>query len=770
MSIENEQEYFLVMHDSPFSFSKLQIYTPGNSLSTCHVFISSQSPAEESSLGQLFILSEITSNDKVNEDIIKAIQEEIKISYYNTDDLNVEKAFEKSLESVNQRIADMVGDYDINWLDRLHALAAVVTKDTIHFSYVGTSHAFLIRDEKIIDIISSTGETEQNASKINPLKAFSNIISGELQTDDALLFCTSKLLDYFSMEKMKKIIVEQNPTQATATFERLLGANVNNATFGAVVIKFSQATQVQPAEFQATAAASGYATGLSPEESMDELFEKQDRTGDILAPSLSKYFKERLSTVMGKISDFIRINILRQSPRRIKLSKHSSGYGPTSHATGPSISTRPSGPGLNKIKSVLKTTGQLLAGGIRSIALVFSKVGKTEVTGTTGSKGILPRLESTIRKFKSLPKVSKLLIGLALITAFILTQGIYSTAFSRNQQEQNVAIDITVSQISQNILKAEAALSYGNEENAKDLLNEAQILINNLPDKEKENSSKIQELQSNINTQLEKTKHIIITAAPKLIADFSSNDSSARAAEIILVGGTLFTFDPASKTIYAASVDNGGITTWAKPDHSTTWQHIIQQNNQTLLLLNSQNGLEEFNFASGEISPLNFSLPEDVNIIDFSLYDGRLYLTDIKNNQIYRSIKSGNSYSTPVAWIKDDTSTSTTKSMAIDGFIYILGSDGAVTRLFQGSRQAWSLATIDPPLERANLIWTEQDAENIYVMDAAGKRIIEYTKEGVFLNQYTSPIFDKMKDFAIDTANNKIFVLNGTKVFSLDLQ
>jgi hypothetical protein len=92
-------------------FDKIVIYDPAKSRSVCHVFLSHQSPAEEKSLGKLLLLAEIESRDGINLDIINAIQNELKHSYFNTDDLNIETAFEKALESVNQKIADMVGDY-----------------------------------------------------------------------------------------------------------------------------------------------------------------------------------------------------------------------------------------------------------------------------------------------------------------------------------------------------------------------------------------------------------------------------------------------------------------------------------------------------------------------------------------------------------------------------------------------------------------------------------------------------------------------------------
>jgi len=68
-----------------------------------------------------------------------------------------------------------------------------------------------------------------------------------------------------------------------------------------------------------------------------------------------------------------------------------------------------------------------------------------------------------------------------------------------------------------------------------------------------------------------------------------------------------------------------------------------------------------------------------------SSYGSNLYLLSDEGNQILRHKKQGNSYDAWVSYLKDEDAASVWKilSLAIDGGIYILKSDGSVVKLFR---------------------------------------------------------------------------------------
>ena len=754
------------------SLGKLILYDPSSSRSTCNIFISRPSPAEEKSLGKLYIVAEIASKEKINIELINTIQETINVSYYATEDLNIETAFEKALEQVNQRIADMVGDYDTNWLDKLNTIVALVKGNTVHFSTIGQIHAFLIRGQKINDIIDSTSQNDSlKQEKINPLKAFSNVISGTLSSGDAMIFCTTSLLDYISQEKLKKTITDYNAEQAAHSLENILLENNTGAAFAALINKFEETVITDKNNSETIVQQQSVVTPIdtTTQSSMENLIQKQADTGSILAPSLSRHIKEIIKSGYYSVSDYIKITLLQRSPRRVKMDHEMKYYRPASKDNLIKKSTP--GSFITMVWKGIRNIGGFLIVITKSLFGLIQKRDKIAENIKATPQTLSQKITSLIITVKRLPKISKIILGVAIIAAFFLSQSIYSTAVKNNQAVHVVEYDQTISQISQNILKAGAALSYGNEDGARTLLLDSQTLLNNLKEEAGEEDTKIAELQSDINAQLEKLRHVFVTENPKIITTFTGDEGTIHPATLTLLGSSLFTFDPSLKTIYKSEIGNGAVTSWPQEDADKTLQYAVPISNTKIAYLNTGNNITEFDINNEQLDSFTLAVAnEDANIIDIATYEGKLYYLDINNNQIFRSVRSGSSYGTPSPWLKDDSVIRDGKSLAIDGYIYVLASNGTVTRFFQGSRQEWSLSIIDPPLNRADKIWTDTVTDNIYVLDSRGKRIIEYSKEGRLLNQYTSPQITNPKDIAVDYANKKIYVLNDNVVFELNIQ
>lgn len=754
------------------TLGRLILYDPSSSRSTCNIYISHPSPAEEKSLGKLFILAEITSKEKINVELINTIQETINVSYYSTEDLNIETAFEKALEQVNQRIADMVGDYDTNWLDKLNTIVALVKGNTVHISTIGQIHAFLIRGQKISDVINSTSQDESlKQEKINPLKAFSNIISGTLNAGDAFLFCTTSLLDYISLEKLKKTITEYGAEQAARSLENILVANDTGAAFAALINKFEDTVVAEKSSSQTIVQQQSVAMPVdsSPQSSMENLIQKQVDTGSILAPSLSRHIKEIIKRGYFAASGFIKIKILHRSPRRVKMDHEMKYYRPASKDSLIKKSTP--GSFIAMLWKGIRAVGGFLISVVTTLLGLVQKRDKIAQNIKAAPQTFSQKLDSLIIFIKRLPKISKIILGVAAIVAFFLTQSIYSTAVANHQTVQDVEYDRTISLISQNVLKAGAALSYGDEDGARTLLLDSQTLLNNLEEDTSDEDAKIQELQSDINVQLEKLRHVFVVENPKIVTTFTSDDGAVHPTSLTLLGASLYTFDPSLKTIFRGEIGSGAVTSWPQEDADKTFQYAVPINNSTIAYLNTGNDINEFDINSEKLNSFALNVAnDDANIISIATYESKLYYLDIKNNQIFRSVRTGSAYGTPAAWLKDDSNIRDSKSIAIDGYIYVLASDGSVTRFFQGSMQEWSLSVIDPPLDRADKLWTDTVTENIYVLDIHGKRIVEFTKGGKLLNQYTSPQITDPKDFTVDFANKKIYVLNDNIIFELNIQ
>lgn len=759
------------MIETGFSYGKLLIQPRDQHRAVATVYVSEPPAAEAKSLGRIFFVAQIQVTIAEGSAILNAIQEEFARSYYGTDDLHVEKVFEKSLEMVNQRIADLVGDYDTDWLNQFSAVAAAVTAQAVHLSTIGRINAYLIRANRITDILAAADTPSSDREMVNPLKAFSNIISGDTEPEDLFLFTTPALLDYFSLEKLRRTVIDRHPSQAASQLQSLLSENENKATFATAIVQIRQQQSPSPISDRAPSVAGQVAPTPtasygSSDESMQNLLQKQADTGNILSPSLSRYVRERLMQTARSIGDFIRLRLFRQSPRRIRLERDLHAYQNYHRPTSTAIpaAQRPRTTLVDMAHSV-STASKRIVTGIGTLARKRPSV--TDMVAAA-PRTLGTRTSRLITSIQRLPRVSKILIAMALVVAFGLAQGIYSTAASKFSTQQQVAHEKILTDVSESLLRAEAALTYDNITGAKELLASAEASLAGISDPDQDAQTRIEELTRNISVIRQKTQRVVSIDTPVVIANIAATSATARPAGIAQVDDRLYTYDPASGTIYQIALD-GTVTPYTFTDKNHSWIAMTVDGTD-LLLLTSALQLSIFDTDTGNLTEQPLALPDEANITDTFVYDGRYYLADIYNNQILKANGSSNGYGTPSNWLKDDTTISTARSLAIDGFIYILKSDGTVVKLLQGNRQDWSLESIEPALSSGDSIWTTPSAEHLYVLDRSNRRVISFTKDGTLVFQYTSDAFNNLLDLTIDPTGRTAYILNGTTIASFPLE
>ena len=109
-------------------------------------------------------------------------------------------------------------------------------------------------------------------------------------------------------------------------------------------------------------------------------------------------------------------------------------------------------------------------------------------------------------------------------------------------------------------------------------------------------------------------------------------------------------------------------------------------------------------------------------------------------------------------------------SLAVDGSIYVLNSAGQILKFYGGELETtFTLDAMDPNLSAATKIYTTDQTQGLYVLDPNNKRVVVLTKDGDIKNQYFSDTFDNLRDISVDETSDKIYLLNGTKVLSVDI-
>jgi len=157
-----------------------------------------------------------------------------------------------------------------------------------------------------------------------------------------------------------------------------------------------------------------------------------------------------------------------------------------------------------------------------------------------------------------------------------------------------------------------------------------------------------------------------------------------------------------------------------------------------------------------------------------TVYNGNFYLLDSVIGQIYKHAfvssvaQSGTAYlTTKSVDIKGS------KSIAIDGSVYVLQDNGDVLMLQRGKAVDFSLKDTPSPysrIEKPVKIYTDSDASSLYILDNGQKRILEYDKNGNYIHQYALPnTLGDLTDFSVSVKAKKIWVSAGKSLYEIGI-
>ncbi len=108
--------------------------------------------------------------------------------------------------------------------------------------------------------------------------------------------------------------------------------------------------------------------------------------------------------------------------------------------------------------------------------------------------------------------------------------------------------------------------------------------------------------------------------------------------------------------------------------------------------------------------------------------------------------------------------------MAIDGFVYLLLSDGSIIKLAGGTAQPFPQDGLYPPLENPAGMFALPDASSVFVAEPSQGRIVEFNRDGQFIRQFRASRdgedpFDDLRAFTVDVTHDRLLVAAGSGLF-----
>ena len=372
---------------------------------------------------------------------------------------------------------------------------------------------------------------------------------------------------------------------------------------------------------------------------------------------------------------------------------------------------------------------------------------------------------------KKIVFVSILVVIFASILSYRIWQQKEITRIAENEYQESLQSIKSI----QNV--ATSSLLYNNVPKAKELISNAEYLISNLKADSKTRQDNKVQLEEDNKAILNKVYKIINITNPTVLSDLSSSDQtlSTNIDKIFFMKNALFAFDYKNKGIYNINISN---KSFSKLNSDVTFgeikaANIVSSENGNMLFVDSNSKMYTFDGTTINTIELKDKYQTELNkysISDINSYSQTLYLLDTNKQDILTIKKGTKEYGNVYSWLKSSWDFKGVTSMTIDGYIYTAKSNGLVEKFYRGYNRAFNLDEVTPKLQNIVKIYTDENTDNMYILDSTEKRFVIFNKNtGSLIGQYISPSFDKLKDFYVDIKAAKAYILNDNKIFEISL-
>ncbi|HEX3099346.1 MAG TPA: hypothetical protein VHQ41_00030 [Patescibacteria group bacterium] len=344
-----------------------------------------------------------------------------------------------------------------------------------------------------------------------------------------------------------------------------------------------------------------------------------------------------------------------------------------------------------------------------------------------------------------------------IAAAILLVAVITNVAIAKyvNNKPKVVAIsDSDISAMEKLASDANAALLYGDESQANNLLSELKNKLNGLaavPDNQK---SKIDSIRDQANALDAKLNNVAE-------AKVESLGTLGNGGHLISVPGFLAT--ESSRTIVSYNKSTKSVSDSALKTSEPITMSGFNKGSQAVIFNGSE--LLLWDFKTGIVGGgLSDSVPNSDNARGLTVYNGKAYILDRGGKKIMKYSVGDSAITAPTASLENIDELANASDITIDGNIYI-ATNGTILKYNSGAKQEFNVGVSNLP--DTTKIYTENGFANLYVLDPAGKRILVLSKAGAVIQTLTNGQFNDLKDFSVDEKGKAIYVLNNNQLLKV---
>lgn len=154
----------------------------------------------------------------------------------------------------------------------------------------------------------------------------------------------------------------------------------------------------------------------------------------------------------------------------------------------------------------------------------------------------------------------------------------------------------------------------------------------------------------------------------------------------------------------------------------------------------------------------------------FQTYLGNMYVLDTMDG-IDKYPVTASGFGDKAAYFTGATpDLSKAVSLAIDGSLWVLTSDGTISKYTKGKQDDFTVSGMTQKLSSPTQIVTTVDDDNMYILDNGNSRLVVLKKDGTFVAEYVNAQLKSATQLDVNEAGKNVYFLSGGNVYQMDLK
>lgn len=256
-----------------------------------------------------------------------------------------------------------------------------------------------------------------------------------------------------------------------------------------------------------------------------------------------------------------------------------------------------------------------------------------------------------------------------------------------------------------------------------------------------------------------------------LFLDMDLVKGNFRAAQMSLSAGKLLLLDPAVETLVVLDLAKKSNQILAGSEDLGEGVYA-SLNGGMAFIYSKDKGILRMDISNEKLTTVSKTDEDWGEISDIYGFASNVYLLDTGSNQIWKYLPTSEGYSSKREYLTKDTQAdfNGTVRMQIESSIYVLKSGGEMLRFTKGDKDNFSYAGLPSGVKDPKSFFVSSDTDDLYLLDSGNSRLLILTKTGSYKGQITGNKFATATDLVVDEKENKVYLLDGSKIYSVDLK